>query len=151
MDQLRNGTGRPKKSYSDLEDELKMLNAYIEKTEKEFEDMFNNLSTENKSLKIKIRDLLRCDQCKQSFEQKETIQMHIQSRHKMKQIDCNNCDQQINTKDEMNIHVIRKHNHSKQKENLKKKYDELISKVNNQKLKIFDDVLVLKQRENKEK
>ena len=82
--------------------------------------------------------------------------MHNVAKHLGSLCQCDVCDQCFNTKDDLETHIVkRNHNNEKvnelQKKNeLQKRLNELNSKVGNQKMKIYDDILLLKQREEKE-
>ena len=67
MYQPRKGTGHQKRSMSELEDEIKILNDIIDSDRKEAEELFNKLQVENDNLKTKIRNLLKCDECDNFF------------------------------------------------------------------------------------
>ena len=91
MDQLRNGSGHPDKTYRDLENEIKMLKDTISILEEDADKIFDDLKAENEKLKMKIEILLKCDHCHEKCTDKETFTNHILANHSDNIIKCNDC------------------------------------------------------------
>ena len=68
----------------------------------------------------------------------------------MKEFKCNVCDEYFSTSGDLKSHVNEHHNKS-QKEVLIKKHNELVSRITNQKIKIYNDIYKVKQKEIKQK
>ena len=108
MYQLRKGTGHPKRNISELEDEIKILNDIINSDRKEAEEIFKELQVENDKLKLKIQNLLKCDECDQIFENKTSFKTPILSDHIVKEMKCKNLGECLDTKDTMKKHMTEK-------------------------------------------
>ena len=150
MDQLRKGTGQPKKSYSELEEEIKILNDIIGTNTMEFEEMYNDLSKENENLKFQIRVLLRCDQCDLSFVDNSEMSAHIQLKHTRKELECQDCCKRFEKKVDFEVKQIKQHRNINTKSELLKRQNELLKDIGNKKLMLFDSLYKLNQREVKQ-
>ena len=145
--QLRKGTGQTRRTVIELEDKIRQLNDTINSDRKEAEEIFNDLKTENRNLKLQIRDILRCEECDEIYNSKVQMKEHIQTNHQVTENKRDLCEASFPKKDDLNTHMMKKHPDEKLKNDLSKKFHALSIKVSKQKSKIYEDLLTLKKRE----
>lgn len=137
-------------SIEDIKSENMSLKQQIESMKEEEEKKKNDLRVANESHLVKMKNLLKCDECDDVFKDKAHMTNHILSNHLVREFKCNMCELSFSSEDDVKSHVKKQHSNKKQSNKLHKEYDHLISKLNRQKLKIYDDLLKLKEREEKE-
>ena len=107
------------------------------------------------SLQSEVKSLLSCDYCDNIFDDKNQLKNHIKSLHEYcmyeRTVKCKFCNVTFNSEKDMASHVIVTHKPAIEKERLLKKQNELVSNINLQKMKIYEKILMLKQKELQEK
>ena len=89
------------KNVKDLEEaEIKIgkLKSTIVSDNKESERIIGNLRAENHSLQIEIKNILKCDECEMTFDEKELLKQHNVSKHlpeEAVEFKCNECEQKF--------------------------------------------------------
>ena len=98
MDHVRKAKGQSKMTYSELEEEYKLLKMSKETDIKQFEDIYTEIHDENKKLKAQILTL--------QMENAEFI--GIKSKFDSI-LTCDECEQQLCTKKDLTDHRISKY------------------------------------------
>ena len=74
---------------------------------------------------------------------------HILSEHALIVLNCDSCKQKCDSKEDLRKHVLKEHKNKLQKEVLLRKHNELVLKIINQRINIFEKLYELKQKEVK--
>ena len=133
-----------------LQSENRILTDKIESMENEEEFFFKNLEKTNKSLQMRIESFLKCDECNQHFHDKNHMKTHLLMNHLQSVIKCEVCGNKFKTESDLETHMIE---HTKQSKMnlLLQRETELISRISMQKIKMSEDIYLIKQREDREK
>ena len=78
------------------------------------------------------------------------MKTHILLNHAEEIFKCEVCSKQFNTKGDLKMHITVTHSKASNKSYFLKQCQELVSKLAKQKIKIYDDLLILRHREEKE-
>ena len=152
MDKSRKRNGHNNDLYSELEEsksEIKILKDIIDFMEKDEEKIYRKLELENRKLKLQIQNLLKCDVCEKQFDDKASLKMHNLANHSRRSFKCNICGEGFSVKGAMTRHNTEHHRKVK-KDKLLEKMNALDMQINIQKQDIFNAILQLKKKENKE-
>ena len=139
------------KALQELKSENKEYKDALESLKKVNSDTLDDMNV----IKLKMASLLTCDYCHEKFDEKESLNSHIdsvhlshkQNRQEEKRIKCKECGKPFFTRDDMQRHIIAKHKEKFAKETLFKKQNELLQKISEQRLEICGKILKLKQKE----
>ena len=149
MEKIRKRNGQSNDLHSELEEaksEIKILKDIIDFMEKDEEKIYKKLQVENDTLKLQIRNLLKCDDCGNSFNDRCDLKNHILSKHVSKVFNCDSCRQECDSKEDLRRHVLNEHEKKSQKEVLLRKQNDLVSKITNQRINIFEKLYKFKQK-----
>ena len=140
-------------SLRDMESENRYLKDVVKSKENDDDKLFNELKESNKNLNLQVENLLKCDECYNSFSDKALIFNHIKSIHSERKLDfkCDICDDCFADQRNMKEHMDKKHQNKVLKDNLRGKINELNIQIRNQKIRMYSGILKLKQKEIKEK
>ena len=130
------------------------LEEIIESMKEDEEKIFSDLKESNQNLQIQIENFLKCDDCEDSFDNKALIFNHMKSVHSgrtMLDSKCVLCDERFTEYGGKNRHMRTEHGNKMKKDKLVEKLNELELQIKNQKIKIYGDILKLKQKESREK
>ena len=138
-----------------LQMENKMLATKINELELENNRIkeYQSTETENskQSTKTKceeLRDLLKCDDCDQTFKTKEGFIQHVKAIHVQK-VECSQCDRRVKNITEMKDHKKKEHDKKNLKESLIQRQISLSHEIKNQRETLYKKIYNLKQRETK--
>ena len=79
------------------------------------------------------------------------MKSHIVSNHSVGVFICDNCRETFSSEDDLKTHATEKHSYKTKKQILIVKKEELILKIKSQRIKIFEDLYILKEKEVKER
>ena len=167
-----------KTNMEEMQSEIGKLQETINLLMDENTNTVSNLESENRNLRTQIHNLLiceecgirfnsklemdthirskhpfnrpKCNKCSKCFENEVLLSNHISSIHPAKEFKCDICDKSLKSEEDLNSHIKRQHPSKKEVSEVYKKFNELNSKLSKQKLKIYDDILIIKQREQME-
>ena len=117
--------------------------------ETDADQILNDLKEENKKLRLKMENLLNCDECDKIFDDKDLFISHIKLNHFGISFKCKICDEGFSVKDALTGHIT-KHHRKVIKDKLLERMNELDMQINIQKKEIFNAILQLKKKETKE-
>ena len=83
--------------------------------------------------------MLKCVQYDEVFPDRSMLKPHVLINHDERHSTCGNCDKTSEVKQPIKEHVIR--------DNLQKRLHELSNRITNQKIKLYEDLFVLKKRD----
>ena len=138
------------KNIQEIKDENKELKETIDSNNRLHSKEMTNLNNHIKILESKVNSLLSCKYCYKAFEDETHLIRHIDSFHCTikKQISCRLCSKCFHTNEDMETHVSTEHKQKIEKESLLKKQNELLLKINQQKVILFEKILTLKRSES---
>ena len=139
-----------KLTVEDLRSDKGALKISLDYNDKENAEVIDHYKTECKNLQLQVDNLLKCDECDEKFNHKSDMKTHMLSYHTEASYKCESCGSNSNTEGDVNMHVNKKHSQS-QKSSVLKTHNDLVSMIAEQKIKIYNDLIVLKQKEEKEK
>ena len=138
---------------NDLRKEVKELKREIERLKESKDAIKENetLKKEIESLKKEMAELKRakdennrkCDKCIEDLGQEENLREHILSKYAPKRFKCNVCGDMLRTESCMKKHEKSVHTVNSKREKLSKHFEELQSKIADQKIGILKDILAL--------
>ena len=67
------------------------------------------LKTVNKSLLVRIKSILKCDECDKSFKDKAAMLSHFLSEHKENEFKCEVCEKDFEEKTAFTLHILSNH------------------------------------------
>ena len=138
-------------SHKDDDDiEICLLKDKIKYLKEENVDNEKKLQTVNQNLLARIKSILKCDECDQSFKDKASTKAHLLLEHSELKFKCDHCDTKFNTKADLTCHVNKDHRKEIIKDSLLKRYNELVSSVKNQEMKFLNNLYKLKVEETKQ-
>ena len=158
--------------------ELCLLKTKIKYLKEENVDNEKKLKTVNESLLIRMKSILKCDECDKSFKDKASMITHCMSKHTESKFNCDDCEKQFEEKSalishilsehmndrfkcdacedkfssmvDLNMHVHNEHTNANTRDSLLKRQVELMAKIRDQKIKIYNKLYYLKQKETKQ-
>ena len=177
IDNLRKEIKDLRASNEDDQLEICLLRDKNKYLKEENVDNEKKLQTVNQNLLIRIKSILKCDECEKSFKDKASIKAHFLSEHSEFKCDdcekkfeekaalishifsehlknrfkCEICEIDYSRKVDLNIHVQKEHIDQSRRNLIFKGYDEMASSLRNQKTKLYQDIYRLKQQEIKQK
>ena len=101
----------------------------------------------NEGLESLIKSLLACDQCGETFDDKNAMKHHLLTNHSQDNFKCDLCEKDLETLDNLKEHITFEHRINTRKENLWRRLDDLMTKTTKQKVKLHESIYKLKQRE----
>ena len=131
--------------------EIAKLKETISTLKEENIETVKDLRNINNKLKSRIEGILKCDKCDKCFDDKSPLISHIQTIHSVKKFKCDGCDKSFQTNAELDAHTKAKYQNKTYKEELLTKHDGLVSRIDAQKVNLYNDLYKLKQKETKNK
>ena len=134
-----------------LKAENMVLKEKIKSQKEEDEIVSNSLKAENKNLEIKMKNLLKCDDCDIQFDRKSSLKDHILSNHVAKELSCNECVKNFKVKQPLLDHVIKEQSSKSKRFDLQKRLHDLTNRITDQRINLHKDLFKLKQKDLMEK